>query len=212
MGCSAIVIDALFQRCTEGEGRVAKTVKGAGRVLTPPILTVRGVLALIHISLLLRSHTTVPVSSQRPGWRADAVVRPWRVHTEAILTVLWILTLVYICNCHHHTLLLVVVWGPGSVTVAVEGAFGVDALTVSTQRFIVAFVHINALEEVAVVVEALLTVALVSWQRVLTATFLTDFISEQGALINIMVGRQAVLESLFIVETLSVWAKEVELG
>ena len=43
------VIDALFQRCTEGEGRVAKTVKGAGRVLTPPILTVRGVLALIHI-------------------------------------------------------------------------------------------------------------------------------------------------------------------
>lgn len=43
------VIDALFQRCTEGEGRFAKTVKGAGRVLTPPILTVRGVLALIHI-------------------------------------------------------------------------------------------------------------------------------------------------------------------
>ena len=43
------VIDALFQRCTEGEGRVAKTVKGAGRVLTPPILTVGGVLALIHI-------------------------------------------------------------------------------------------------------------------------------------------------------------------
>lgn len=43
------VIDALFQRCTEGAGRVAKTVKGAGRVLTPPILTVRGVLALIHI-------------------------------------------------------------------------------------------------------------------------------------------------------------------
>lgn len=43
------VIDALLQRCTEGEGRVAKTVKGAGRVLTPPILTVRGVLALIHI-------------------------------------------------------------------------------------------------------------------------------------------------------------------
>lgn len=43
------VIDALFQRRTEGEGRVAKTVKGAGRVLTPAILTVRGVLALIHI-------------------------------------------------------------------------------------------------------------------------------------------------------------------
>lgn len=43
------VVDALFQRCTEGEGRVAKTVKGAGCVLTPPILTVEGVLALIHI-------------------------------------------------------------------------------------------------------------------------------------------------------------------
>lgn len=43
------VIDALFQRCTEGEGRVTKAVKGAGRVLTPPVLTVRGVLALIHI-------------------------------------------------------------------------------------------------------------------------------------------------------------------
>lgn len=34
------VIDALFQRCAEGEGRVAKTVKGARRVFTPPILTV----------------------------------------------------------------------------------------------------------------------------------------------------------------------------
>lgn len=43
------VIDALFQRRAEGEGRVAEAVKGAGRVLTPPVLTVRGVLALIHI-------------------------------------------------------------------------------------------------------------------------------------------------------------------
>lgn len=43
------VVDALFQRCAEGEGRVAKTVKGAGCVLTPPVLTVGGVLALIHI-------------------------------------------------------------------------------------------------------------------------------------------------------------------
>lgn len=34
------VIDALFQCCAEGEGRVAKTVKGAWRVFTPPILTV----------------------------------------------------------------------------------------------------------------------------------------------------------------------------
>lgn len=46
------------------------------------------------------------------------------------------------CYCCHLTPLLVNVWSPGTVTVAVEGAFGVDALTVSTHRLIVAFVHI----------------------------------------------------------------------
>lgn len=45
-------------------------------------------------SLLLRSHTTVPVGGQRPGRRADAVVRPRGVHTVAVLTVGWVLTLV----------------------------------------------------------------------------------------------------------------------
>lgn len=72
--CCAVVIDALFQSSTEGEGRVTKTVKGAWRVLTPPILTVRGVLALIDIRLLLRGHTAVAVSGQSPGQGADAVV------------------------------------------------------------------------------------------------------------------------------------------
>lgn len=70
----AIVIDALFQSSTEGEGRVTKTVKGAWRVLTPPILTVRGVLALIDIRLLLGGHTAVSVGGQGPGQGADAVV------------------------------------------------------------------------------------------------------------------------------------------
>lgn len=88
----------------------------------------------------------------------------------AVLTVGWVLTLIHICTsekvnsafkrippvatsvgedagsltCHyrHHTLLLVGVWSPGPLAVAVEGSFGVDALTVSTQRFVVAFVHI----------------------------------------------------------------------
>lgn len=46
------------------------------------------------------------------------------------------------CYCCHHTLLLVGVWSPGPVTVAVEGSFSVDALTISTKRLIVAFVHI----------------------------------------------------------------------
>lgn len=46
------------------------------------------------------------------------------------------------CYCRHHTLLLVGVWSPGPVTGAVEGPFGVDALTIGAQRLIVAFIHI----------------------------------------------------------------------
>lgn len=212
MSCSPIVIDALFQRCTEGEGRVTKAVKGAGRVLTPPVLTVRGVLALIHISLLLRSHTTVAVSGQGPGWRADAVIGARGVHAAAIFTVFWVLTLIHICYCYHYALFPVGVWDPGLIAVAVEGPFSVDAPAISTHRLIMTFVHINALKEVAIVVEALLTVALVAWKRVLTATFLTDFFSKQGTLINILVGWEVVLETLFIVETLPIWTKVVELG
>lgn len=47
-------------------------------------------------SELLWGHTTVTVGGQSPGWRADAVVGPWGVHTLAVLTVGWVLTLVYI--------------------------------------------------------------------------------------------------------------------
>ena len=43
----------------------------------------------------------------------------------------------------------------------------------------------DALEKVAIVVEALLTVALVAWHRVLTATLLTDLLGKQRALVNI---------------------------
>ena len=205
-------------------------------------------------SLLLGGHTAVTVGGQHPGRRADAVVRPWSVHTVAVLTVGRVLTLIYICRttgfthtsgrfassgymdalgthlltcyCCHLTPLLVNVRSPGTVTVAVEGAFGVDALTVSTHRLIVAFVHIcrwrysheeqhesiqtstncsvftnvnkayffftfriqvltNALKKVAVIVEALLTVALVARQRVLTVTLLTDFIGKQRTLVDI---------------------------
>lgn len=42
-----------------------------------------------------------------------------------------------------------------------------------------------ALQQVAVIVEALLTVALVARQRVLTAALLADFFSEQSALVNV---------------------------
>lgn len=120
--------------------------------------------------LLLRSHTTVTVDSEDPGWRAGAVVRPRGVHTVAILTVVWVLTLIHICtakrfipdkssgswihtfrfhddslltgHCRYHTLLFVGVRSPRLVTLAEEGAFGVDALAVGAQRLIVAFVHI----------------------------------------------------------------------
>lgn len=43
----------------------------------------------------------------------------------------------------------------------------------------------DALEKVAVIVEALLTVALVAWQCVLTATLLADFVGEQRTLVDI---------------------------
>lgn len=46
------------------------------------------------------------------------------------------------CYHCHHALLLVGVWGPGPVAVAVEGPFGVDALPVGAQGLFVAFVHI----------------------------------------------------------------------
>lgn len=46
----------------------------------------------------------------------------------------------------------------------------------------------DALEKVAVVVEALLTVALVAWLRVLTATLLADFFSKQRTLVDICRG------------------------
>lgn len=47
-------------------------------------------------SELLWGHTTVTVSGQSPGWRADAVVGPWGVDALAVLTVGWVLALVYI--------------------------------------------------------------------------------------------------------------------
>jgi len=43
----------------------------------------------------------------------------------------------------------------------------------------------DALEQVAVVVEALLAVALVARLRVLTATLLADFVGEQKTLVDI---------------------------
>lgn len=42
-----------------------------------------------------------------------------------------------------------------------------------------------ALQQVAVVVEALLAVALVTWQRVLAVTPLADFLGEQRALVDV---------------------------
>lgn len=122
--------------------------------------------------LLFRSHATVTVSGQGPGRITDAVVRPWSVHTSAVLTVGWVLTLVYICGTHwfthssgplqsldkhsircrrelrltcyhcHYTVLLVGVWSPGMVTVAVEGPISVDALTISAHGLVVTFVDI----------------------------------------------------------------------
>lgn len=54
--------------------------------------------ALPLTCLLLRGHATVTVSGQRPWRWADAVVGAWRVHTLAVLTVGWVLTLVHICR------------------------------------------------------------------------------------------------------------------
>lgn len=208
----AVVIDALFQSSTEGEGRVTKTVKGAWRVLTPPILTVRGILALIDIRLLLRGHTAVAVRGQGPGQGADAVVGAWRVHTLTILTVGRVQAFIQVCCCFNDTFLLVGVRSPGQVAVAVERAVSVNAVAVGTERLIVAFIHINALEKIAVVVKALLTVALISRQCVLTAAFFTDFLGKQSALINIMIDWQAVLDSFFIIQALTTGAQGVELS
>ncbi len=57
----------------------------------------------------------------------------------------------------------------------------------------------NALEKVAVIVEAPLTVTFITWQRVLTATLLTDFIGKQGTLIDICRQRR---KKLFLVTDL----------
>lgn len=210
--CCAIVIDALFQSSTEGEGRVTKTVKGAWRVLTPPILTVRGVLALIDIRLLLGSHTAVAVGGQGPGQRADAVVRARGVHTLAIFTVGRIQAFIQICYCFNDTFFLVGIRSPGQVAVTKERAISVNTAAVGTNRLIMAFIHINALEKIAVIVKALLTVTLISGQCVFTTTFFTYFLSKQSTLINIMIDWQAVLESFFIIQALAIGAQEVELS
>lgn len=55
-----------------------------------------------------------------------------------------------------------------------------------------------ALEKVAVVVETLLTVALVASQRVFTAALLTDFLSEQKTLINICRRKKITFEKFTI--------------
>lgn len=124
--------------------------------------------ALPLTCLLLRGHTTVPVGGQCPRRRADAVVGARSVHALAVFTVGRVLALVHVCRedrgsvrtsglsplppltvwlsltCYRdcHTLLLVVIWSPGVVAVAVEGAFGVDAVAVGAQGLVVAFVHI----------------------------------------------------------------------
>lgn len=46
------------------------------------------------------------------------------------------------CHCCHHTHLPVGAQNKGMFTVTVEGALSVNALTISTQRLLVAFVHI----------------------------------------------------------------------
>ena len=64
---------------------------------------------------------------------------------KSILPVGWQIgeeTSLLTCYCRHHTLLLVGIWSPGPLTIAVEGPFGVDALTMSAQRLVVAFIHI----------------------------------------------------------------------
>lgn len=54
-------------------------------------------------SLFLRSNTAITVGCQRPGRGADAVVRPWSVHTMPILTIGWVLTLIHICTTKRAT-------------------------------------------------------------------------------------------------------------
>lgn len=55
----------------------------------------------------------------------------------------------------------------------------------------------SALQQVAVVVEALFAVALVTWQRVLAVTPLADFLSEQRTLVDVCrPGRNHVLREI----------------
>lgn len=55
----------------------------------------------------------------------------------------------------------------------------------------------SALQQVAVIVEALFAVALVTWQRVLAVTPLADFLSEQRTLVDVCrPGRNHVLRKI----------------
>lgn len=76
-----------------------------------------------------------------------------------------------------------------------------------------ALIHIHALQQVAIVVEALLAVALVAGLRVHALALLADLFSKQYALVDVTVGWNAIIHNVVVLRvTLSVRTEAVKLS
>lgn len=70
--------------------------------------------------------------------------------------------------------------------------------SVPAVRLIQALIHIHALQQVAVVVEALLAVALVAGLRVHALALLADLCPEQYAFVDVTVGWDAIVHNVIV--------------
>lgn len=70
--------------------------------------------------------------------------------------------------------------------------------SVPAVRLIQALIHVHALQQVAIVVEALLAVALVAGLRVHTLALLADLCPKQYAFVDVTVGRNAIVHNVVV--------------
>lgn len=76
-----------------------------------------------------------------------------------------------------------------------------------------ALVHVYTFQQVAIVVESLLTVALIAGLCVYTLAFLADLCPEQYALVDITVGWNAIVDNVVVLcVALSIRTEAVKLG
>lgn len=186
----------------QGPGWRADAVVGPQSVYTVAVFTVGWVLALIHVCTTKRQiQCSRWFSQQLDNCRLLVVKRRTYQFSHLLLlsshtSSCWYQESRGCCSCSRRTLWCWRTdrWYTGThrdIHSHLEGEQATGISYEAKNKTAIALFDLcisiltDALQKVAVVVEALLTVAFVAWLRVFTAALLADFISKQRTLVNI---------------------------